>query len=215
MTEKAYISNIIPGLSIEDQQAKLAGIDRVYVDKLGPKAQRERLPAALKDRARLLAPTARQSPETIIVVDLHVLAWSTKDLCDVIAAAAARHATIRELSTGLVIEPSDGVAALAQRLPAFAEFTRTRGWRKSRAERAAEREEEHRQRALAVAHLYQLPDAEMPLDRVREAAGLAGKPMAPATLRKHLGIRKDAQRKYAAGLKRSATAAAKKGTPDV
>ena len=214
MHKRAYISNICHDWPIERQQELLAGIEPVYLDKISPKAIKDKNEAKLLQRADLLRPTSRKSPEQIVVADWPVLAFTWQQFLGVCAQATGRNATLHAVATGQTIDPHGSVEALAAILPSFAERVRGRGLRKSREERARERVEDAQRRAMLVADDYGKPDDECPMDELRaRAADKDGKPMAPATLVKYLGKRKDAQRAYQAGLKRSATAAKRKDTP--
>jgi hypothetical protein len=218
MTNKAYLSNLSDHWPLERQRELLGMRAAEYVDVLKPgRLERARDPKAdskardkvLTDRAAMLAPSSRKAEGVLEVAAFPCLAVSTHDFLDVVARASARGMSLLEVSTGRQIAAGQGAEDLARAIPFFQAALRGRGLQ-TRTEHAAKLEEDGRKRALAVADLYKLPDEEMPLATVRERAGKDGKPMAPATLRKHLGPRKAAQRLYAAGLKRSATAAAKR-----
>ena len=214
MHKRAYLSNICRDWPLARQREVLAGIEPVYEDRVGPKGLKDRDERKLTERAVLLRPTSRGEPEQIVVADWPVLAFTWQGFLAVCAQASARNATLVATATGQTIEPHAAVEALAAILPAFAKRVRGRGLRKSRQERAKERAEDAYRRAMLVADDYEKPDDEYPLDVLRaRAADKDGKPMAPATLVKYLGRRKDAQRAYQAGLKRSATAAKRKETP--
>ena len=218
MHEKAYISNIDPAWPISRQRELLAGIDRVYEDRLNQAALKRRDPKELKDRALLLRPTSRQTPEVIVVASINCLAWTWEDLCAAVVAAEARHATIREASTGWQFAPGDGAGELARRLPTFARQKRARGLVKSREEYNAQRLADTRRRAELIKPYWHLPNSEWPKAVLLEMAGQDGKPMALATAERHLGNRYAAQKEYAlrnrqqAG--RLAAIAKKKGTPN-
>ena len=218
MTKKAYLSTLSPKWTLDAQREKLGKREAEYVDILGPTLlARVRDPAAkpadrdacLKQRATMLRPTSRTTPEEIEVASFLCLAPNMADFLDVVARASARNATLVDLSTGRRITGGQGAEELAREIPFFREALRGRA-NGTRTEYAAKIEADGRARAIAVADLWKLPNEEAPIDMIRERAGRPGKPMAPATLVKHLGVRRDAQRLYQAGLKRSATAAAKR-----
>ena len=214
MEKKAYLSTLSAAWPIERQREKLGTRIADYVDVMHP-ATLARIRAgtltpdkALRQRGDMLRPSSRKEGEIIEVASLVCLAVNTADFLAVVAAAGARRAVIHALDTGAEIATA---ADLARALPAFQQALRGRELGRSRAQRAAEQAEESRRRAMLVADDYGRPDSEVPMHELRaRAADKDGKPMAPATLVKYLGRRKDAQRLRAAGLKRSATAAAKR-----
>lgn len=219
MMKKAYLSTLSDQWLIERQRELLGTREREYVDEIkaaalarlrDPDTKPAQRDKDLKMRASMLARSSRTDPEVCEVASFLCLAVNTADLLDVVARASARGISLVALDTGRQITAGPGAEELAREIPFFQAALRRRGLQ-TRTEHAAKLEENARQRARAVEHLYRLSDDEMPLDAVRQAAADShGRPMAPATLVKHLGKRKDAQRLYAAGLKRSATAAAKR-----
>ena len=203
MIEKAYLSTICAAWPIERQQAALGDRKPVYMDKLGPKAIRNGNPAALVERAAMLKPTSRKLPEQITVASFRCLAFSVVDLAAVIAAAAARCATLHALDTGVTIQPDAAGALVADQIAAFGKVVRRGGQGRTHAEIAEQREADSAERCKLIA-----PDWPKPTPPTRELlvrAGVKpGKPMARATAIKHLGPRPAAQRAYQNELNREA-----------
>jgi hypothetical protein len=109
VADKAYISNIAHGWSIERQLTMLASSVvgwpiPVYRDEIKRNALTARDPDALEQRGDLLRPTARRSVDTIHVVSLGVLAWRVDDFARVIEALASRKTVITEHHTGLTFD---------------------------------------------------------------------------------------------------------------
>ncbi|MCX7177994.1 MAG: hypothetical protein NTX56_04220 [Proteobacteria bacterium] len=124
MAERHYISNIALGWPVEDQVAMLAGMGPQYQDHIGPTLRKFRRASDLKKRADMLRPTTRKGgTETIHVAGFPVLAWNATDFTAVLAAAAARGATIHSVSTGLRVPPDAPAAVVAE---AMAQFSKGR-----------------------------------------------------------------------------------------
>lgn len=109
MVDKAYISNIAYGWTLEQQISVLASSVpewpvRLYRDELKRAALAAREPESLEQRRALLRPTARQSLDTIHVASLGVLAWRADDFARVVDTLAARKATVVEHHTGLTFD---------------------------------------------------------------------------------------------------------------
>src|SRR5262245_38148349 len=105
MPQKAYLSTISPRWPIERQHSILdlpVGTTTVYQDRVKLRRGQDLKPELLKDRAELLRPTARRNgSESIFVASLAVLAVNADDLNVVLAQAAERGATIRDVHAKL------------------------------------------------------------------------------------------------------------------
>jgi hypothetical protein len=131
MLVKFYLSTICASVwPLERQERALAAwlaenpCEPVrYVDQIGPKARRNGNPAALKERANLLRPTARGEAELIVLPSWRIFAFGGTDLAAAIAAAGARPATLLVLDRGIRIEPDATGQAVAAEI---AEFGRDR-----------------------------------------------------------------------------------------
>lgn len=182
---------------IERQRLALADAGfagSIYEDSLTRHQLRGRNTAALTARDEMLRPTARQTPELILVASIRVLALSPVDLTAALAAAAARAATVKALDTGLEITPAAGAAEFAAACAAWDKARRGDQTRDARGKghqammAAAER---RRKEALAIARpLWGLPSDDMPAEAIAARAGLS-----VGSLYKYLGRRTPAQRR--------------------
>jgi DNA invertase Pin-like site-specific DNA recombinase len=194
--DRAYIRNGVAGWPVERQRQALAevGFDGpIYEDTLTRAHLRGRNVAALEQRADMLRPTSRTTPEVILVSSIRVLALSPVDLTVALASASARHATIRALDTGLEIAPDAGAAQIAAAAAAWDKARRddqtrdARGKGNEAAVRAAER---RREAGLAIARpLWGLPSETMPAAEIAKRSGLS-----VGTLYRFLDRRTPAQR---------------------
>ncbi|MDB5848245.1 MAG: hypothetical protein JWP29_1997 [Rhodoferax sp.] len=193
---RPYLRDGVPGLSFDDQEAamKAADIDisRAYVDRLSKTQCHRRDPASLKDRAEMLKPSRRHEPELIIVASLRVLGWSMADICQSLAAAALRNASVRVLDRGETFDADTMDDALLEAL-ADAEAQRKRGQtataRSAGVEAAAAARRKRREKALAEAKpLWGLPPGEISGAEIAKRVRLSIR-----LLHKHLGTRADAR----------------------
>ena len=208
MNERAYLSNITPLWPIARQREVLGARQAEYVDELRPAALKRREAADLKQRAVLLAPTARRTGEVIEVAAWACLAWTWQDFADVIAAAHRRHATLRALDTGAEIPPDATPDVVAGAIQAFAKASKGRGVAMTRDEVAAQRKAETLVRIDRIRALWPLPSSQHSTKALLALAGYKKRPMAMATAREHLGRRPEVQRAYQNELNREAGQAA-------
>lgn len=194
---RAYVRNGVVGWSVERQRQALAeaGFEGpIYEDELTRAHLRGRNVAALQHRRDMLRPTSRTTEEVILVASIRVLALSPVDLTAALAAASARHATVRALDTGLEISPSAGAAEIAAATAAWDKARRddqTRDARGKGNEAAVQAAERRREAALAIARpLWGMPSEDMPATTIAERAGLS-----IGTLYRLLGRRTPAQRR--------------------
>jgi hypothetical protein len=184
------------GWPVERQHQALSevGFDGpIYEDTLTRAHLHGRNVAALEQRADMLRPASRTTPEVILVASIRVLALNPVDLTAALAAASGRHATIRALDTGMEIAPDAGAAEIAA-AAAWDKARRddqtrdARGKGNEAAVRAAER---RREAGLAIARpLWGLPSEEMPATEIAKRSGLS-----VGTLYRFLDRRTPAQRR--------------------
>lgn len=195
---RSYISNISKTWPLERQAAVLTGKGVLYKDVLRKAKLADYSPDMLEQRGHMLRQTTRTEPETIYVASLVCLALTLPDLCDVLAAASQRPATVIALDTGLEIPPSDNfdlfgkvaqVFQLAKRRGAMIEG-QTKGWIKAVENRNADT----KQRLALIVDDWKRGDHKTAELLVR--AGRGGKPMARNTAYHHLGDRKKEQKKW-------------------
>lgn len=150
MADRVYISTISAAWTVQRQRELLADVlpkagAAVYEEAISQTARKLHRGADLKERADMLKPTSRRTPETIHVASLSVLAWDAADLVSALAAAAARNATVRAHDVGLDIAPDAATERVHEAVQAF---TRTRrdaqtsigragGWKVAAANREA------------------------------------------------------------------------------
>ena len=194
---RAYVRNGVVDWPIERQRHALAGAGLsgpTYEDTLNRNQLRGRNTAALVERAQMLRPTARTTPEIILVASIRVLALSQVDLTNALAAAAARNATVRVLDTGLEIGPNATIAKIAVATMAWDKARREDQTRDARTKGNAAMvaaAEQRRKAALAIARpLWELRSEEMPVAEVAKRAGVS-----VGTLYTYLGRRSPAQRR--------------------
>ena len=195
MLEKAYLSNLCAAWPIERQQAVLGNRSPVYLDRLSAKAIRNADPKAMRERAAMLMPTSRQEPERIVVASFRCLAASWQDFAAVIAAAAARNATLHALDTGVTIEPHAAGQLVADEIAAFGRAVRRGGKGRKPEEIAEDRRKDTLRRIDLIRDDWRKPEPPTP-ELLARAGVKPGKPMAPATARAHLGSRPAAQHAY-------------------
>lgn len=103
-TDIFYVRDGVPGLRRARQVAELvahgADVRQIHSDILKTADVRSRRSESLQERARLLAPSSRAKPRTLVVVRLGVLGWSTAEVCVALAAAAKRKLSVRVLDVG-------------------------------------------------------------------------------------------------------------------
>ena len=215
MADRGYISNLHPAYTVAAQREVLAGITTLYVDELGPAARRRKDPADLKQRALMLRPTTRREGETIKIMALCCMARTGLDFLAVLAAAAARNATIVALNSGRTIAPS---ASPAETLAAAQEVDglwRRTGLGDARKAAAAAKVADTERRLGLIRDDWPKPDSEFTTADLLHRAGSKPKrrgskwvPMAPITARLALGRRPEVQRAYANRLAQEAGRAA-------
>ena len=204
------------GWPVERQRQALAeaGFDGpIYEDTLTRAHLRGRNVAALQQRAAMLRPTSRAGSEVILVASIRVLALSPVDLTAALAAASARHATIRALNTGLEIGPDAGAAEIAAATSAWDKDRRddqTRDARSKGNEAAVRAAERRREAGLSIATpLWGLPSEAMPASEISKRSGLS-----VGTLYRFLGPRTPAQRRVKAKAVRTKEKAAQTDLED-
>jgi hypothetical protein len=171
----------------------LQQLDTFYRDELSKAALKRRDTSMLFEREAMLRPTARSGGEVIRVASLAVLAMTTRDLAEVIAAAAARKATIEAVAEGLAIPPDPPAVIMAQALEAWEKArhrAQTEGGRLAGAKIAAERNRQRTAAGLAlIRDDWSLPTEEVSTAELVERSGLSYK-----TIWEHLGKRSKAQK---------------------
>ena len=196
---RVYISNISKLWPVERQREVLANAEgtaklSVYEDKLTRRGLQARTPDLLEERADMLRPTSRKTGETIYVASLAVLAFGAADLVNVLAAAAARRATIEVVADSLTIPPNAPAAVMAEVMAAWERAKRralTEGGRLAGIRVAAERRRAKTAAALdKVRDDWGKPSSEVSTAALIERSGLTYK-----ALNEHLGPRKKAQKK--------------------
>jgi len=225
LSDRAYISTIAPGWSIEHQEAILA--ERVpgwpvtiYRDEPRARQRQAHQVASLPERAAMLRPTkARRGGETIYCATLAVLAWGKADFLAVLDAALARGAVILPVDTGTALDdatPAEEAAAAyaASRLGGSQAKARTLGAAVSAARRrvrADEGIERIRERwgwpnDAKMARRWGFPDLLCAsTDDLRAEAGKPGKSISYNTAAARLGGREKAQARFLAALRRKIT----------
>lgn len=157
--------------------------------------KRGRRASALVERATMLRPTNRQTPEVIVVATIRALALNSgPDLLGALKAAGERHATVRALAEGLEIPPGAGIDVIAAAALAWDKGRRddqTVDARSKGAAAAAARAAERRAKAIAIARpLWGLPSEEMPSAEIERRAGIS-----ITALYRELGRRTPAQQR--------------------
>lgn len=198
MAARVYTSNISklwPLARQHDVLAKVQGWEKLprYTDTLTRRGLQARTPDLLEERGDMLRPTSRRSGETIYVASLAVLAFGATDLVNVLAAAAARRATIEVLADDLTIPPDAPAAVVAEVMAAWERAKRralTEGGRLAGVKVATER----RRAATAVALDKVREDWSRPSDEVSTAELIERSGLTYKTLHEHFGPRKKAQR---------------------
>lgn len=197
MAVKVYISNMLESWPVERQDALLAahlGEYGVYREKLTKNVRRNRSVAALKERALMMDSARRHPGDTLYVASLACLLFDASDLIGFMAQAEAAKLTVIEMDTGTEFPP----------LPSAVEMERARGL--LAASRTGPARETARGRAAELKKADTLRRIELvrPFWHLREPSTLAlrqmaaanGKPMAPGTLKHHLGSRPEVQANY-------------------
>lgn len=195
MPDRAYIRNGVPGWPPEKQEAALraAGFDGpIYRDEMSRAHLRGRNIASLKERAKMLRPTARTTPEVIWVASFLCLALNPVDLTEVLAAAVARNATVKALDMGVEVGPGAGPAEVAKAVQAFDKARKGEQTREARTRGNAAAAERARQRTAPklteARKLWGLPSATISSAEIGRRVGLSVK-----ALYDHLGRRSAAQ----------------------
>ena len=105
---------------MEEQRAILAEagvpLDQLFFDKLSRRQIKERRPEDLKDRAQLVRPTSRTTPEVIYVAAFRVLGWTMGDIADTLSKAARRNASVYAVHSGKHLPLTAGDAAIMDAL---------------------------------------------------------------------------------------------------
>lgn len=201
---RTYISNLSK-LWPEAEQRRIIreAVERVqpgakppeYRDWLSRRGLQARTPDLLEERADMLRLTSRRSTETIIVAALGCLAVSAADLTAVIAAAAARRATIEVAADGLTIPPDPPAALMAAVMAVWEKRRRQglheRGRMAGQKAAVAKRNAETQAALDKVRDDWPKPSKEVSGRTLVERSGLTMK-----TLIAHLGPRRDAQRDF-------------------
>lgn len=161
-----------------------------YCDRLTRRGLQARTADLLAERKDILRPTSRRGGETIFVAALGCLAVGPADLTSVIAAAAARRATIEVVADGLTISPDPPASVLAAVMATW-EKRRRQGLHEAgrlAGQRAAV-EKRNAKTQAAVALVEADWGTDKPLAELVARSGVTAK-----TLYKHLGPRADARR---------------------
>jgi hypothetical protein len=198
MTLHAYLSNITPGWSIQQQKDVLAahvpGWPDIptYIDRLPPAKRKAHSPASLTQRAELLRGTWRpENVEGIVVVSLACLAWEQVDFLQCVAAATTRGATIVALDTGRRIAPGATPAEIADAAQEFARRRAAKGGmgRPGYLVSAEKRSAEAKAAAMRIKDRWELPTKDYPTDALLAEADICRN-----TANFYLGNRPEAQR---------------------
>ena len=200
MGARIYISNLSKAWPEARQREVLKPVTEgsnlpEYRDQLTRRGLQSRKPELLEERADMLRPTSRRSGETIYCAALGVLAVSPADLASVLAAAAARRATIILPGDDLTIPPDPPASVLADVMAQW-EKRRRQGLHEG-GRLAGQKIAVERRRAATAAALdlvrddWGKPSSEVSTKALMERAGLTYK-----TLNEHLGPRTKAQRAF-------------------
>jgi len=181
-----------------EQEAVLhaAGVDlaAAYRDRLTKAQSKRRDPDSLGERAKMLRPTPRRTPETINVASLRVLGWSMADVSRALAAAGRCDASVHAVDRGQTFTAATLDAELLEAL-ADAEEERRRGQtaagRSAGVQAAAASREKRRAAKIEKASSLW---CELPGEiSAAEIAALVG--LSVRSLHYHLGPREDARAK--------------------
>lgn len=198
MAFKAYISNISRAWPAARQREIIGPGGTEYEDVVKKTVLKRRDPASLKERATMLRPTARKTPQTIRVAALPCLAWTWLDFVAVMAAASARNATIVSASSGLEVPPNPDMATVHRAMTEFASAklrAQTEpGREKGRAAAAALVVEDTKRRLALIEADWSR--REYSTADLLARAGRGKRPMAHATAVKALGKRAIARALY-------------------
>ena len=198
MTLHAYLSNIRPGWSIQQQKEMLAehvsGWPDIptYIDLLPPAKRRAHSPASLTQRAELLRGTWRpENVEAIVVASLPCLAWEQADFLQCVAAATTRGATIVALDTGRRIAPDASPGEVVEAAKEFMSGRRAKGGGGpvGYVVSAERRSAEAKARAMRIKDRWELRTKDYPTDEL-----LAEVDICRNTANFYLGNRPEAQR---------------------
>ncbi len=195
---RPYLRDGVPGLTMKQQEAIRmdAGIDltRGYRDALKKAACRRRDPADLVQRALLLRPTSRRTPEMIYVAGLRVIGWSMSDVTRALAAAGRRNASVHAVDIGKTFTAATLEPELLEAI-ADAEEARRRGQtaaaRSAGVEAAAAKRKKARDAKLAIARAEWIkPPGEVSGTEIASMIGVSLR-----SLHKWLGPRGEAREK--------------------
>lgn len=193
-TPRAYVRDGVPGLTMAEQETILteAGISlsRCYRDALKKSRIKFRDPADLKDRTRMLRPSARQSTESIWLPTLRVLGWSMADICVALAGAARHGLSIHCVDIGETF-PAETISERLMLALAESEAARRRGQTETARSvgvmASMARAEKRRRESLAIAEpLWLLPSEEISIAEIAKKTKVSAR-----TLQKWLGPRGD------------------------
>ncbi len=187
---------------MERQRDMLDGLGSLYEDVLRKskleEARRSRTGKQLEQRATLLAPTSRATPETIHVASLVCFVLSPMDLGRVLVAAAERNATVMVHDDGLVIPPNPTAEVVSKALQsldtakrrAAGQLSGLKGYQVSVANRVVDTA----RRAELIRNDWALRD-HTTHDLLARAGRKPGQPMSYNTAVKLLGKRERQQKK--------------------
>lgn len=183
----------------------------VYRDVVKRMGRKHKAVSALTDRAVMLQPTRRRTGETVTVAALPVLAWTARDMLDVLAALAARRATLASLNCGTTVPPDATPAQIQAAIEAFERAYRRKGdAHKSGGQVSGERRAAAAKAACeAMRPYWGLPSAEYPTKDLLARHGVS-RPTAIA----YLGPRLEAQRAHEKSLGTSQRNRARRRTDD-
>lgn len=166
---RPYIRDGVPGLTLQQQIDFMAlahyPVEHAYIDRLSKARAKRRDPDDLKQRAVMLQPSTRQTPELVIVASLRCLGWTMADIASALAAAGRRNASVLALDRGETYTPRSLEPKLLEAL-ADAEIGRKRAQtaagRSAGAAAAKSRHEKRRQEWLKKALLqWERPSQEI------------------------------------------------------
>ena len=193
---RAYVRDGVPGLTMAKQEEILtaAGIDisDAYRDMLKKAQIKRRSPDELRDRARMMRPTSRGTPEIIYVASLRCLGWTMADIARAIAAAGRRNASIHAVDIAETFNaetiPERLMLALANADDAR-RIGQTADGRSAGVTAAAIKKEKKRKAQLAIAApLWVLPSGEISATEIANQVK-----MSVRSLHKWLGPRQEAR----------------------
>jgi len=198
MADRFYLSNLRKQWPFPRQEVLLderaPGWRRhsVYRDDLPAGKRKAHNPESLVERASLLRPTSRRESELVTVASIGVLAWGIADFLTVLGALTGRGATLRAIEEDLTITPDAGVSGASLASVAFEKAcTKGSGDGPGKGGRisGALREAAAKARCETIRERWG-----MPRSLYSDHALAMEADVALATVKKHLGKRKDAIR---------------------